>query len=143
MAEAAGIVLAVFPICITVVDKYTEVARLIQRFRKHDEEAAYVSQTISIHKSIYKNAIRILLDSIVSEDEAHQMLSDPVHSLWQSPQLDLDICARLGDSRDAFVHAGSAIKDKLAALERFGHDCRSHVSKIKVCNYMRLMFKIY
>jgi hypothetical protein len=81
MAEVAGFVLAALPIYIGVVEKYSEVARLLQKFRKYDEQATYISQAIGIHKSIYKNTIRILLDSIVSEDESHQMLADPTLAL--------------------------------------------------------------
>jgi hypothetical protein len=132
MAEAAGILLAVIPICMTVVEKYSEVAKLIHRFRKYDEQAEYVSQAISIHNSIYRNAIRILLGSIVSEDEAHRMLSDSAHSLWQDSRLDLEICARLGDSLEAFIDAGLAIKEKLSALGRFSHNCQDKISKAKV-----------
>lgn len=137
MAEAAGFVLAAIPICVGVAEKYTEVARLLQRFRKYDEQATYVSQAIGIHKSIYRNTIRILLGSIVSEDESHQMLSDPAHVLWKDAQISIEIGARLSDSRDAFIDAASAIKDKLAALEKFGLECHSLVSKTKVCFHDR------
>ena len=118
MAEAAGIVLAVIPICVTVVEKYTQIAKLVQKIRKYEKYAGYVSQAMNIHSAIYKNAIRILLSSIVSEDEARVMISDPEHSLWRDPQLDREICDRLNDSRDAFIDAGSAIQDKLAEFRR-------------------------
>ena len=131
MAEAAGFVLAAVPICIGVVEKYSEVARLLRRFRKYDEQATYVSQAIGIHKSIYRNTIRILLGSIVSEDESHQMLADPAHPLWKDAYIDDEIAARLSDSRDAFIDAGSAIMDKLTALEKFCYECHDQVSRAK------------
>lgn len=132
MADIAGVALAVIPICVTVVEKYHKVAKLVKRFRKYDEQVGYISQAINIHKSIYKNALQILLESILSEDEVHHLLTTPEQRLCSDPQLELELNDRLGDSKDSFVDAISAIKDKLSILENLGRDCQSQVTEVKV-----------
>ena len=97
--EAAGLVLAVFPIVVNGLQHFTEGVETIKAWRRYQRELAKYSRTLETQRIVYLNTIERLFEGIIqSNDELDALLNDPGAALAHKPQYEERLRARLGRS---------------------------------------------
>ena len=107
--EVAGLVLAVFPAVIEVVDLYSGAitGRDIRR----------LAGSLANQKHIFKNVLEGILRSIVSEAKLQELLDDPRGDAWKDETLNEDIRRRLGTEADIILNQISGIYQTMVKLQ--------------------------
>lgn len=76
--EAAGLVLAVFPIVVNGLQHFTEGVETIKCWRRYQRELAKYSRTLETQRIVYLNTIESLFEGIIQySDELEALIDDP------------------------------------------------------------------
>ena len=116
MAEVVGIVLAIAPLVISVIENYENTVKCVRAFKGYTSLISTHLRTLNVQQTIFRKANeRLLSPSIVDEDHARQMLANPKHPSWEDDAVATLYRERLGDAEIAF---GNAIELICESLER-------------------------
>ncbi|KXH67780.1 hypothetical protein CSAL01_01018 [Colletotrichum salicis] len=75
--------------------------------------------TLAYQERIFKNKCQLLLQLALPDEEAiSEMLDDPDHTKWASENLDREITAWLGSSREAYLCTVEACSEALEGLRK-------------------------
>lgn len=87
--EVAGIVLGAFPIAITALEKYRDVATRVNLFYAIRREHKKCRDELVFNHLLFKtNLRRLLLPLVVDDDKIDQLLADPGGPAWKEEELD-------------------------------------------------------
>ena len=97
--EAAGLVLAVFPIVVTGLQHFTEGLETIKSWRRYHRELAKYARTLETQRIVYINTMERLFEGIIqSNDEFEAFMKDPGSTLSNNPHYEERLSTRLGRS---------------------------------------------
>ena len=99
--EAAGLVLAVFPIVVSGLQHFTEGLETIKNWRRYHRELSKYARTLETQRIVYLNTIERLFEGIIeSNDEFERLMSDPGLAISSNPKYEKRLTSRLGRSYD-------------------------------------------
>ena len=114
--EAAGLVLAVFPMVVTGLQQFTEGLQTIENWKRYHRELAKYSRTLETQRIVYLNTIERLLEGIIqSNDELEAFMKNPGATFSLNPQYEERLSTRLGRS---YGNYNRIMADMLEALEK-------------------------
>lgn len=117
--EAAGIVLAVFPIVVSGLQHFTEGLETIKNWRRYHRELSKYARTLETQRIVYLNTIERLLEGIIqSNDELEAFMSDPGLAFSRNPQYEERLAARLGRSYGNYSRIMADMLDALRAARK-------------------------
>lgn len=97
--EVAGVVLGSFPIAITILEKYREVATRIGLFYKIRLEYKKWRDDLEFHQLLFTRQLRrLLLPLVVDGDRIDALLAAPGSDDWRDPTIAVLLKERLGAS---------------------------------------------
>ena len=122
--EAAGIVLAAFPIVVNGLQHFTDSVETIKRWRRYKKELAKYRRTLETQEIFYLNTIERLFEGIIqSHDELDALMKDPGPAFSHKPQYEERLRTRLGRSYDNYTKIMANMLDTLkVAREELGID---------------------
>lgn len=134
--EAAGIVLAVFPIVVSGLQHFTEGLETINNWRRYHRELSKYARTLETQRIVYLNTIERLFEGIIqSNDELEAFMSDPGLAFSRNPQYEERLAARLGRSYGNYSRIMADMLDALrAARKELGIDEDGKVRLVVLCS---------
>ena len=118
--EAAGLVLAVFPIVVSGLQHFTEGLETINNWRRYNRELAKYSRTLETQRIVYLNTIEILFEGIIqSNDEFEAFMRHSGKAFTLNPQYEERLSTRLGRS---YGNYNRIIADMLDSLKMAGKE---------------------
>jgi hypothetical protein len=96
--EIAGVALGVLPILVEVVKSYSTVSKKLRTLRHCSREVKSIWERLKVHKGIFMNEVRLLLQLIEDEADVERMLEDTGDPRWTSQQLNEKLSAVLKTS---------------------------------------------
>lgn len=117
--EAAGLVLAIFPIVVSGLKDFTEGLETIKNWRRYHRELAKYSRTLETQRIVYLNTIERLFEGIIqSNDELEAFMMDPATAFAHNPQYEERLSIRLGRSYGNFSRIMADMLEALKAAEK-------------------------
>ena len=122
--EAAGLVLAVFPIVVSGLQHFTEGLETIKNWKRYHRELSKYARTLETQKIVYLNTIERLFEGIIqSNDELEDLMNKPGLAFSRNPQYEERLCTRLGRSYGNFSRIMADMLEALrAARNELGID---------------------
>jgi hypothetical protein len=117
-AEAAGLVLGILPLMISVSEHYGTAYSIFKRFKACRYGVRELLDSLDIQRTIFRAEIQLLLGSALGSALAQEMLDDYHHPKWIDSKLEFDLKAMLGSSHDAILLAVESIERMLTNLEQ-------------------------
>ena len=97
--EAAGLILAVFPIVVNSLQHFTEGLETIKSWKRLRRELNKYSRTLETQRIIYLNTIERLFEGIIqSNDELDAFMKDPGGAFSHNTEYEERLSTRLGRS---------------------------------------------
>ena len=113
--EAAGLVLAVFPIVVNGLQHFTEGVETIKSWKRFRRELDKYSRTLETQRIVCLNTIESLFEGIIqSNDELDAFMKDPGGAFSQNIGYEQRLHTRLGRSYGNYTRI---MADMLEALE--------------------------
>jgi hypothetical protein len=117
--EAAGLVLATFPLAISALEHYRDTAEVLGVFWKIRREYKIWMHSLNICRLAFEqNLEEFLLPLIADDDELQQLIADPDGLEWKNPELEARLRQRLPKSYDLYLESIDRIKDVMIELKR-------------------------
>ncbi|KAF2435525.1 hypothetical protein EJ08DRAFT_341613 [Tothia fuscella] len=115
--EAAGFVLAAFPLLISALEHYRETAEAFSDWWKFKREYRKCKDEICFHQLSYEqNLEKYLLPLIVDDDELDALIQEPGGERWNDPELELKLKARLPRAYELYLSTIVQMNDTIAEL---------------------------
>ena len=139
--EAAGLVLAVFPIVVSGLQHFTEGLET-NNWRRYNRELAKYSRTLETQRIVYLNTIERLFEGIIqSNDEFEAFMKDPGTAFTLNPQYEERLSTRLGRSYGNFTRIMANMLDSLkVARKELGIDESGKVRYVLLFNTLTHVF---
>jgi len=116
--EAAGFVLAAFPLAISALEHYRTTAETLGVFWKIRREYKTWTHGLNICQLAFEqNLEQFLLPLIADEDELQRLISEPGSPEWQNPDLETRLRQRLPKSYDLYLESIEHIKEVMNNLK--------------------------
>ena len=117
--EAAGFVLAVFPLCISALEHYRDTAEVLGFFWKIQREYKKWKHNLDFCRLAFEqNLEEFLLPLIADEDELRTLISDPSGPAWAELELEERLRERLPKSYELYLESIEHIKDVMVELKK-------------------------
>lgn len=117
--EAAGLVLAVFPIVVSGLQHFTEGVETIKAWKRYQRELAKYARTLETQRVVYLNTIDRLFEGIIeSNEELEAFMKDPGAAFSHKPQYEDRLRTRLGRSYDNYNKIMADMLDALKAARK-------------------------
>lgn len=121
--ELAGVILAAFPLVISGLEHWREVATIWGFYRRISKEYRKSHSDLLYHEILYKRNLEKLLSPLVEEpnraDKVARLISDPSSQEWKDRTIQERLEMRLKDSYSLYMVIMSELKE---AMEAFGKD---------------------
>lgn len=102
--EVAGLVLGAFPLAISALEKYREVATRLGLFRHIRLQYKKCRDDLEFHRLVFKRNLRhLLLPLVVDDDRIEALLADPGGDSWKEPMVADLLEKRLQDSFELYI----------------------------------------
>lgn len=117
--EAAGFVLAVFPIVVSGLQHFTEGVETIKAWKRYQRELAGYARTLETQRIVYLNTIERLFEGIIeSNEELEGFMKDPGPAFSHKPQYEERLRTRLGRSYENYNKIMADMLDALRAARK-------------------------
>lgn len=117
--EAAGLVLAVFPIVVNGLQHFTEGVETIKSWKRFRRELDKYSRTLETQRVVYLNTIERLFEGIIqSNDELDALMKDPRGAFSHNTEYEGRLNTRLGRSYDNYTRIMADMLDALEAVRK-------------------------
>jgi hypothetical protein len=114
--ETAGLVLAAFPLVLSVLQRYREGLEPLGDWWRYRRNVLKFTRTVGTQQIIFLENVEMLLGPIVvSNSEMNQLLNNPGGVGWSKPELAKRLEGRLPNSYNAYMNI---INDMKCALEK-------------------------
>jgi len=118
MAEAAGFVLAAFPIILSALDRYRDASEVIQGWWQFDTDWKAFHHALTLQKLLFEENLEELLAPILDSDaEMNTLLQDPEGSEWYDLELERKVKERLPKSYGVYQEVMKDINKVMAKLQ--------------------------
>ncbi|PGH13361.1 hypothetical protein AJ80_06355 [Polytolypa hystricis UAMH7299] len=98
--ETAGLVLAVMPLIISAIENYESVIEPARAFLKWRGQLSDAIRELYLGRTTYDQTIRLLLMSIINQEDLDQMMDDPTSEHWKDNELAANLRLKLKKSYD-------------------------------------------
>ena len=116
--EAAGFVLAVFPLLISALEDYRQGWEILEDWWKIKREYKKCQQNIKLQKLVFEENLEQLLSTLVcDEDELKLLIADPGADKWRDAGLEHGLRERLPRSYDIYLEIIGEIKTIMESLK--------------------------
>lgn len=117
--EAAGLILAAFPLLISALEHYRESAGALENWWEIKREYRKCKREIEHQKLRFEGALEEFLLPLIVDDEALKaLIEDPGGMLWKNPRLEEALQERLPKSYDLYLETVQEINDVMNGLKR-------------------------
>ncbi|KAK0709991.1 hypothetical protein B0T26DRAFT_755112 [Lasiosphaeria miniovina] len=117
--EVAGLVLGAFPIAITALDKYREIATRLGVFFKIQLEYKRWRDDLEFHQLVFTRHLRqLLLPLVADDDKIAELLSAPGGDSWRDDAIAKLLQKRLRDSYELYFEYIKGIKRVMADINQ-------------------------
>lgn len=117
--EAAGFVLAVFPLLISALEHYRESAEVLKSWWGFKKEYKKCKQNINIQRLIFEENLEELLAPVIKDDDQlNLLLAEPGGTRWKDPDLEMRLKERLPKSYELYLGIIREIKDVMEELKQ-------------------------
>ena len=142
--EAAGFVLAAFPLLITALEDYRQGWEILEDWWKIKREYKKCQQNIKLQKLVFEENLEQLLSTLVyDEDELKLLIADPGGDRWKDVGLEHGLKERLPRSYDIYLETIGEIKSIMESLKHaLGVDVTGFQGKLaceEVGNLVRVL----
>ncbi|RDI76572.1 Nucleoporin [Venturia inaequalis] len=115
--EAAGFVLAAFPLLISALEHYRESAEVLKEWWQYKREYRKVKDEICFHRLAFEqNLEKYLLPLIADEHVLHTLIIEPLGEAWEAPELEEKLKARLPRAYELYLSTISQMNDTMEEL---------------------------
>lgn len=116
--EAAGFVLAAFPLLISALEDYRQGWEILEDWWKIKREYKKCQQNIKLQKLVFEENLEQLLSTLVyDEDELKLLIADPGGDRWRDVGLEQGLKERLPRSYDIYLETIGEIKSIMESLK--------------------------
>ena len=134
------LILGILPLLISAAEHWDDCIRPFKRYRKFTTEVDRFQQRLKVQNVIFRNQCRILLENVVKDEGAEQMLAEPKHPSWKDPEIEDRLAAHLAESRDACLATIELIEEKLGEVQEESQDLGAIVAQDQgVCTHNSYM----
>ena len=142
--EVAGIALAVFPILVDGMVRFVDGVQTIKQWRRYRLRLQDYADFMGTQGVYYQDTLEELLQDIVqSEDEIHDLMTQPRGAVWKKPEYEEKLRQRLDRSYAVYLIKSEKMVDTLLSMcEKLGVDSSGKVDT-KSCSLQcrrRLIF---
>lgn len=117
--EAAGLVLAVFPIVVSGLKHFTEGVETVKSWKRYQRVLARYSRILETQQIVYLNTIEGLFEGIIqSNDELDALMKEPGAAFSHQPEYEERLRARLGRSYGNYDRITADMLDALEAARK-------------------------
>lgn len=117
--EAAGFVLAAFPLLITALEDYRQGWEILEDWWRIKREYKKCQQNIKLQKLVFEENLEQLLSTLVyDEDELKLLIADPAGDKWRDAGLENGLKDRLPRSYDIYLETIGEIKSIMESLKQ-------------------------
>lgn len=117
--EAAGLVLAVFPIVVNGLQHFTESVEAMKTWRGYRRQLVKYSRTLETQRIVYLNTIEMLFEGIIqSNDELEALKNDQGAAFSHTSQYEEKLSTRLGRSYGNYNRIMADMLDALKAARK-------------------------
>ncbi len=117
--EAAGLVLAVFPIVVNGLQHFTEGVETIKSWKRFRRELDKYSRTLETQRIVYLNTIERLFEGIIhSNDELDAFMKNPGGAFSHKPEYEERLTTRLGRSYGNYTRIMADMLESLEAARK-------------------------
>lgn len=117
MAEAVGVVLGVVSLIVSAVENYHNTTNFFKTIKHFPRKLKEFLQVLETQELCFRKANERLLNSIVNEDQARQMLANPGHDNWHDEDIARKYSMLLGGSVRGFESAVVLVSEKLITIK--------------------------
>ncbi len=130
--EAAGFILAAFPLMISALEDYRQGWEILEDWWKIKREYKKCQQNIKLQKLVFEENLEQLLSTLVyDEDELKLLIADPGGDKWRDSELEQGLKERLPRSYDIYLEIIGEIQDIMESLKHaLGVDLTGFQSKL-------------
>lgn len=116
--EAAGLLLAAFPLVISGVQAYRAGLKPLRTWRRYRTKLQDFHKALCLQQTLFENNIERLLDSeLITLEEMGLLLRDPGGPEWSKPRFALCLQQRLGRSYESYMSTIEIMKKTLETLK--------------------------
>lgn len=130
--EAAGLVLAVFPLVINGLQHFTESVDTVKSWswKSYRRELMNYNLTLGTEGTYCLDTLEVLLNGIIMSDNEYDMLKkDPGGALWHKPECQGRLKKRLDHNYDSYLEKMKIMLENLKLIrEKIGVDDAGKVS---------------
>jgi len=117
--EAAGLVLATFPLVISALEHYANGMRTIKYFHKFERELNSVKLRLETEREILRISTRLLLQGVVtSEKDLEDLIDDPGGQLWKEKTIVYALEFKLSTSYKIYISTMEDMNEAMADLKK-------------------------
>ena len=117
--EIAGVVLGAFPLALSALEKYREIATRLGVFYKIRLEYKKWRDDLEFHQLLFIRHLRqLLLPLVVDDDKIQELLSSPGGDRWKDQSTALLLEKRLGDSHPLYLRYINGIERVIDNINR-------------------------
>ena len=117
--EAAGLMLAVFPVMVMALDQYRESAEILGDWWRFKRKYMKCKHDIEFHQITFTaNLEELLLPLIVDDQELEALMSDPGGERWRDQSLEIKLRERLPNSYDAYLDSINEMNNVMEKLSK-------------------------
>jgi hypothetical protein len=117
--EAAGFVLAAFPLLISALEHYRESAELLKSWWRIKGEYIVCKNEIKHYAIVLEQCLEeLLLPLVADEEELQALVADPASDLWKAGSLEQRLKERLSKSYDPYMNAIKEVLEVIDDLKR-------------------------
>lgn len=118
--EIAGIVLGAFPIAVTALDKYRDVAKMWGFWWEIRAEYQKCNTEVKFHRlSFMRNLRQLLLPLVAEQGQIQQLLADPGGEAWRQQSIAQQLAERLQDSYELYLEIIQQLRN---VMEELNHE---------------------
>ncbi len=142
--EAAGFVLAVFPLLVSALEDYRQGWEILEDWWKIKREYKKCQQNIKLQKLVFEENLEQLLSTLVyDEDELKLLIAEPGGDKWRDAGLEHGLKERLPRSYDIYLEIIGEIKTIMESLKHaLGIDMTGFQSKL-ACEEVRNLVLVH
>lgn len=117
--EIAGVVLGAFPLVLSALEKYRELATRLGLWGKVHLEYKKWRDDLDFHQLLFTRQLRqLLLPLVVDDDKIRELLSSPGDHGWKDQSISNLLEERLGDSHQLYLEYINGIERVMGDINR-------------------------
>ena len=141
--EAVGVTLAILPLVVNQLDAYVQGLVTIKtlRTKRYRRELESYLTRLGTHRAIFLNTLEQLLEDIVDDDEARDLIDNPTGTLWQDALFQETLRKRLGRDHDIYIKTMTMLAGLLQDLSNKLRLNTNTIEKVRAAKFIPL-FKV-